>query len=112
MSPFGDVKLGGSREGGRQWRWAGAMKIRTPRDVAIVVREARLTQHLSQADLAEQVNVSRAWVIKLEQGRERLELGLVLKAMDAVGLVMNVSFERLMRRATSGGRDIENPLDW
>ena len=88
------------------------MRVRTPKDVAVVVREARLTQHMSQEVLAERMSVSRAWVIKLEQGRERLELGLVLKAMDAVGLVMNVSFERVVMRATRGGRDIDNPLDW
>ena len=88
------------------------MKVRSPRDVAIVVREARLNQHMSQADLAERLQVSRAWIIKLEQGRERLPLGLVLKALDAVGLVMSVSFERLMRRDMDGRIDVENPLDW
>src|SRR4029453_14189541 len=86
MSPIGDMTLGGS------------MKIRSPRDVAIVVREARLTQHMTQVDLAERLHVSRAWIIKLEQGRERLELGLVLRAMDVLGLVMSVSFERFMNR--------------
>ena len=43
------------------------MKVRSPMDVALVVREARLTQHMTQADLAERLHVSRAWIIKLEQ---------------------------------------------
>ena len=88
------------------------MKVRSPRDAAIVVREARLARHMSQADLAEQLQVSRAWIIKLEQGRARLELGLVLKALDALGLVMSVSFERLTRQDTPELVDFESPLNW
>ena len=88
------------------------MKVRSPRDVAVVVREARLTQHLSEADLADRLHVSRSLIVKLEQGRCAIALGLVLKALDAVGLVMSVSFERLTRRDTSGHADIESPLDW
>ena len=87
------------------------MKVRSPRDVAIAVREARMTQR-TQADLAVRLDVSRAWIIKLEQGRERLELGLVLEALDELGLVMSVSFERLSRRGTAELVDLESPLNW
>jgi transcriptional regulator with XRE-family HTH domain len=88
------------------------MKVRSPRDVAVVVREARLTQHLSQADLADRLHVSRSLMSSWSRDGARLQLGLVLKALDAVGLVMSVSFERLTRRDTSGHADIESPLDW
>jgi transcriptional regulator with XRE-family HTH domain len=68
------------------------MRIRTTRDLAMMVREARLVNHLTQADLAEQLGVSRAWIIRLEQGAQRIELGLTLRALRALRLETNVRF--------------------
>jgi HTH-type transcriptional regulator/antitoxin HipB len=44
---------------------------------------------LDQATLAKRIGVSRQWVIAIEQGRSRAELGLVLRALDAVGIRLN-----------------------
>jgi y4mF family transcriptional regulator len=68
------------------------MRIRTTRDLAMMVREARLVNHLTQADLADELGVSRAWIIRLEQGAPRIELGMTLAAMRALGLETRVRF--------------------
>jgi HTH-type transcriptional regulator / antitoxin HipB len=77
------------------------MDIRRPEDLAIMVRDARGEQGMSQSALAKRAGVSRAWVVKLEQGQAGIELGLVLKALAAAGLVMRVGLDvRLPRQRT------------
>jgi HTH-type transcriptional regulator/antitoxin HipB len=68
------------------------MRISNPRDVGMMVREARIVSHLTQADLAELVGVSRAWIIRLERGAPRIELGMTLRTMRALGLETRVRF--------------------
>ena len=62
----------------------------TPQEVARLVREQRKRRGLSQQMLAELVGVSRQWVIALEQGKPTAELGLVLQALAAIGLRVDV----------------------
>jgi transcriptional regulator with XRE-family HTH domain len=54
-------------------------------DVGVRVRELRQRRGWTQADLARHLNVSRAWVVRLEQGASRLEAQLVLDALVALG---------------------------
>ena len=88
------------------------MRVRTSSDLATVVREARLAQDIRQAGLAEKIGASRAWIIRLEQGRERLEFGLVLKALHALGVEMRVSFGQLMSAEPSGWLEDDGDPDW
>lgn len=49
------------------------------------IRRLRLTRGLTQAELADRAEVSRQWVVAVEQGRtEGLELGRVLRLLDAL----------------------------
>jgi len=66
------------------------MKFRTPVDIGSVIRERRRQLKLDQADLAHKIAASRQWVIELERGHPRAELGLVLRALDALGLRLDV----------------------
>lgn len=43
---------------------------------------------LGQDDPAKRVRVSRQWIIEAEKGKPRLELGLVLRTLDALGLAL------------------------
>ncbi len=61
------------------------MAIRTPADLGAVIREHRKHLGLDQAELAKRIGVIRQWVISVER-RARAELGLVLRAIDALGL--------------------------
>jgi transcriptional regulator with XRE-family HTH domain len=51
-----------------------------------LLRDQRKRLGLSQQALAQSVGVSRHWVMALERGNSGAELGLVLKALAAVGL--------------------------
>lgn len=60
--------------------------IGTPDELAIAVRERRRELGLSQQQLAARLGVSRQWVVGLEAGRPRAELGLVLRTLRSLDL--------------------------
>lgn len=66
------------------------MQLRTPRELAMRLKEARREQGLSQAELANRAGVSRRWVSQMESGKKTLEVGLVLRAITALGLECDV----------------------
>jgi HTH-type transcriptional regulator / antitoxin HipB len=69
------------------------MLVRTPADLGAVVRDRRKQRKLLQAGFAQQIGVSRQWVIELEQGHARAELGLVLRALDALNIRIDATVE-------------------
>jgi HTH-type transcriptional regulator / antitoxin HipB len=62
------------------------MRINTVHDLAAAVRGRRQELNLSQAELAARVGVSRDWVSFVENGKPTVEVGLVLRLLDALGL--------------------------
>ncbi len=62
------------------------MHIRRPEDIAAAVREARRVQKLSQTKLASKLEVNREWVSRLEAGEPGVSLGIVLRALNVLGL--------------------------
>lgn len=72
------------------------MRIRTVREVGLLVKTERKRQALTMNMLAERVGCSRQWIAALEAGRERLEVALVLRTLSALGI-------RLDARAPEAG---------
>lgn len=66
------------------------MQIRTPLDLGLAIREKRRKLKLSQAELAGKVGVGRQWVVAVEHGKSRAELGLVLRTLSALGLSLTI----------------------
>ena len=60
------------------------MLIRTPRDLGAAIRDRRQRRGWSQRALAEKVGASRQWVNEIEKGKPRTEIGLALRALDAL----------------------------
>lgn len=60
--------------------------VRDARDLAALVRTARRRRGWSQARLAEAAGVSRQWLVDLEHGHERAELGKALSVLRALDL--------------------------
>ncbi|WP_369374895.1 helix-turn-helix transcriptional regulator [Promicromonospora sp. Populi] len=59
------------------------------------VRRLRLDRGLSQAELAEAADVSRQWIINLEQGRtEGLEVGRLMRVLDELDASLAVRDDR------------------
>src|SRR3974390_1407322 len=67
---------------------------RNPEQLGRAVRLKRQEKGLSQSALATQVGVGRKWVIHLESGNPKAELGLVLKVLDALNLRTSLSEEK------------------
>lgn len=51
-----------------------------------LLRERRRQLGLSQAEVASQVGASRQWVIDIEKGKERAELGMAFKLAQVLGV--------------------------
>lgn len=66
------------------------MRIRTSQELGLLVRELRQRRGLTQTALAERIGATRQWVYGLETGRPRLELGLTLRALTALGATIEV----------------------
>jgi HTH-type transcriptional regulator / antitoxin HipB len=69
------------------------MKARSIRDLAAVVRGRRRDLGLSQAELATRAGVSRKWIYQFEAGKPTAELQLILRVLDALGLVLDVTYD-------------------
>jgi HTH-type transcriptional regulator / antitoxin HipB len=67
------------------------MKIRSIRDLAAAVRGRRRDLCLSQAELAVRAGVSRKWIYQFEAGKPTAELRLILRVLDALGLVLDIA---------------------
>lgn len=62
------------------------MRLRTPKDIGALIRDRRRRLGLDQAELAEKVGVSRLWVNQVERGKPGAGLGLILRALAALGV--------------------------
>lgn len=65
------------------------MHIRTPSDVGALIRDRRTKLDLDQKTLAKMIGVSRQWIVAVEQGKPRAEIGLVLRALAALGVTLD-----------------------
>lgn len=69
------------------------MIVRTPAELGLLIRARRRALGLDQQLLATRIGVSRLWVIEFEKGKPRAEVGLVLRALTALDLRLDVSTE-------------------
>ena len=61
-------------------------RVPTPREFGLCVRARRSQLKIGQADLATRVGVSRQWIMSLEQGKDGIELVLVLRTLETLNL--------------------------
>ncbi len=62
------------------------MFIRTATDLGAIIRERRRQRRIGQAELARTIGVGRQWVVAIERGQPGAEIGLVLRALDSLGI--------------------------
>jgi HTH-type transcriptional regulator/antitoxin HipB len=63
--------------------------LQTPAAVGALIKDRRRALGLDQADLAARIGVSRLWVSQVERGKPGAGLGLVLRALAAVGVELS-----------------------
>jgi HTH-type transcriptional regulator/antitoxin HipB len=66
------------------------MRTRTPGELGALVRERRHDLRLSQQQLADRAGVSRPWLVAVEHGHPRAELGKLLALLAELGLVVDL----------------------
>ena len=66
------------------------MRIRTTTDIGLVIRDRRRKLGLDQRVLADRVGVSRQWIVEIEKGKPRAEVGLLLRTLETLGLDLMV----------------------
>jgi HTH-type transcriptional regulator/antitoxin HipB len=67
------------------------MRARTPRELGLLIRERRHDLRLSQQDLAKRAGVSRPWLVAVEAGHPRAEVGKLLALLSELGLTLDLS---------------------
>jgi HTH-type transcriptional regulator/antitoxin HipB len=76
------------------------MRINSAKDIGLLIREQRRSQGHTQQELAIRAGVGRQWLVAVEQGKARAELGLVLRVLRELGLRLDAD---LGESRTSGG---------
>ena len=66
------------------------MRVSTTGDLGALVRQKRQDQGLTQAELAERIGTTRQWVSQFESGTLNPRVGLVLAALTALDLDIDV----------------------
>ncbi len=84
------------------------MQIRTPLDLGLAIHDRRRKFKLSQTELTRKAGVGRQWVVAIEHGKSRAELGLVLRTLSALDLPLTI--DPGDRRLPSS--DGMNPVDF
>jgi HTH-type transcriptional regulator/antitoxin HipB len=69
------------------------MRIRTPADLGALIRDHRTRHGLDQKSLAQKVGVSRQWIVDVERGKARAEIGLLLRTVGALGITLDAEKE-------------------
>ncbi|KQN25231.1 hypothetical protein ASE86_02960 [Sphingomonas sp. Leaf33] len=87
------------------------MRVKTVKDIGLLIRDRRRTLGWDQQMLADRVGVSRLWISEVENGKPRVQLDLVLRALAVLDLPVDIGSVRpvmeesrsatLIRRALS-----------
>jgi HTH-type transcriptional regulator / antitoxin HipB len=90
------------------------MTIRTAADLGAFIRERRLKLGMDQSDLAEKAGTSRKWIVEVEQGKPRAEIGLVFRTLKTLGVSLDIVVDRAEKASPareSTNVDINSILD-
>lgn len=88
------------------------MTIHSIHDLAAAVRGRRTDLGMNQAQLAELAGVSRKWIYEFEAGKPTAEFGLLLRVLDELGLVLDLTPRSEAAVASTGATvDLDALLD-
>ena len=89
------------------------MRMRTATDLGAFIRERRTKLGMDQVALAEKSGTSRKWLIEVEQGKPRAEIGLILRTLKTLGVSIDLQIDSLAKATSNdkaGSTDINNVL--
>jgi len=83
------------------------MPIQTVGELGAAIRHRRRHLNWDQQSLAERVGVSRQWIVEIEAGKPRAEIGLLLRTLQALDLQLEISLEE----RPSQGEAMASPVE-
>ena len=85
------------------------MIIRTPAELGATIRDRRRGLQWGQRELAAKIGVSRQWIIEVEKGKTRAEIGLLFRTLAALGITLRSSVEGATpaKKPPAGAVDID-----
>jgi HTH-type transcriptional regulator / antitoxin HipB len=66
------------------------MKIKSTQDLGQLVRECRVAQKMTQADILGLANTGNRFIVELENGKPTVQFQKVLDVLDALGLELAI----------------------
>ncbi len=69
------------------------MRVNTPADFGHLIRRVRKARGMTQQQLARAAAVGRQWIVEIEAGKRRAELGKVLQTLAALDLTLSLRGE-------------------
>lgn len=84
--------------------------METVNSIRLAVRGKRHALNLSQEQVAERAGVSRKWLSEFEQGKVNVELGLVLRLLEALDLKFTVESKDPIRRPSANKEQSEKAI--
>jgi transcriptional regulator with XRE-family HTH domain len=86
-------------------------RIRTMHDLASVARGRRIELGLTQGELASRSGVSRDWVNSFERGKRTVEISLVFRLFEALGIGVEATDASTLGDGPDGPPNLDVFLD-
>lgn len=80
--------------------------LRNAEQLGAAIRLKRKEKNLTQSELAKLLGAERKWVLNLESGNSKAEIGLILRAIEVLGLRASLADKG---RAGRGPHDLKTP---
>lgn len=90
---------------------SGHLHLRRAEDIAALIKSRREAQGLSQRALADRLAVSRKWVNEIEQGNSYAKLGLVLRALNELGVSLMIAESSEAKQDAAHTAHTEDEID-
>jgi HTH-type transcriptional regulator / antitoxin HipB len=90
------------------------MRIRTANDLGAFIRERRTKLGMDQFALAKKAGTSRKWLVEVEQGKPRAEIGLILRTLKSLDVSVDLKADSSRKTLSIGNArtpDINSVLD-
>lgn len=75
--------------------------IRTPEDLGLIIRAVRKSTAVRQDDLAGAAHVSRQFAVNVEKGKPTVQIGLVFKLLEELGIGLHADIPEAASQALS-----------
>lgn len=82
------------------------LTLHNSEQLGAAIRLKRKEKRLTQAELAGLLGAERKWVLNLESGNSKAEIGLILRAVKVLGLRLSLIDEA---QPHHGARDLNTP---